>query len=337
MADVKITALTAISANPVNPATFPMPMVDLLDNSMAASGSTRKVTVNQILGAGGTATLASAAITGAATVGTTLGVTGASTLASATITGALVVDTTTLVANAAGYTDKVGIGTATPSQALHVRGNILTGSAAGTDSYINITTDGVQNSYFGFNNSGSTNGLGASNNNTYIGSGNNYPVQIVSNGALVATFSSSTVRIANNNIVMATSGTGIDFSATANPISPIIMTSELLNDYEEGTWTPAQGTGLSVSGIFSSSGTYTKVGRSVYITGVVNAVTSLSATASGIICSGLPFSASAQAAATAMNGPLNAGSFCAVNATDFYAVSAVAATTSLRFSATYSV
>ena len=70
MADVKITALTAISANPVNPATFPMPMVDLLDTSMAASGTTKKVTVNQILGAGGTATLASATITGDLTVDT---------------------------------------------------------------------------------------------------------------------------------------------------------------------------------------------------------------------------------------------------------------------------
>lgn len=68
MADTKITALTAISTNPVNPATFPIPMVDLLDTSMAASGTTKKVTVNQILGSGGTATLASATITGALTV-----------------------------------------------------------------------------------------------------------------------------------------------------------------------------------------------------------------------------------------------------------------------------
>ena len=70
MADTKITALAAIGLNPINVATFPIPMVDLLDNSMAASGTTKKVTVNQILGAGGTATLASATITGDLTVRT---------------------------------------------------------------------------------------------------------------------------------------------------------------------------------------------------------------------------------------------------------------------------
>jgi hypothetical protein len=68
MPDTKITALTAIGANPIIPATFPIPMVDLTDTSMAASGTTKKVTVNQILGAGGTATLASATITGNLTV-----------------------------------------------------------------------------------------------------------------------------------------------------------------------------------------------------------------------------------------------------------------------------
>ena len=119
MADVKITALTAISANPVNPATFPMPMVDLLDTSMAASGSTRKVTVNQILGSGGTATLASA-----------------------TITGDLTVDTSTLKVDSTN--NRVGIGTASPIAVskLHVDGGSIYGTnTAGAGLVLFRTTD----------------------------------------------------------------------------------------------------------------------------------------------------------------------------------------------------
>jgi hypothetical protein len=62
MADTKITALAAIAT--VDPAADVLPIVDISDTSMAASGTTKKVTTNQILGAGGTATLASATITG---------------------------------------------------------------------------------------------------------------------------------------------------------------------------------------------------------------------------------------------------------------------------------
>jgi hypothetical protein len=66
MPDTKITALTAIST--VDPAVDVLPIVDVSDTTMAASGTTKKITTNQILGAGGTATLASATVTGAATV-----------------------------------------------------------------------------------------------------------------------------------------------------------------------------------------------------------------------------------------------------------------------------
>jgi len=87
MADTKITALAAITT--VDPAADVLPIVDVSDTSMAASGTTKKITSNQILGAGGTATLASA-----------------------TITGDLTVDTSTLKVDSAN--NRVGIGTASP-------------------------------------------------------------------------------------------------------------------------------------------------------------------------------------------------------------------------------
>jgi hypothetical protein len=68
MPDAKITALTAISV--IDPAVDPLPIVDVSDTAMAASGTTKKITINQLLGASGTATLASATITGDLTVDT---------------------------------------------------------------------------------------------------------------------------------------------------------------------------------------------------------------------------------------------------------------------------
>jgi hypothetical protein len=60
------------------------PIVDVSDTTMAASGTTKRISINNILACSPTATLASATITGAATVGTTLGVTGVSTFAAGT-------------------------------------------------------------------------------------------------------------------------------------------------------------------------------------------------------------------------------------------------------------
>jgi hypothetical protein len=67
MPDTKITALTALTA--ADPANDVLPIVDVSDTTMAASGTTKKISVNNILGCSGTATLASATITGALTAG----------------------------------------------------------------------------------------------------------------------------------------------------------------------------------------------------------------------------------------------------------------------------
>jgi len=86
------------------------------------------------------------------------------------------------------------------------------------------------------------------------------------------------------NIVMKTAGTGIDFSATSNPGG---MTSELLNDYEEGTWTPTVG-GTWVVAPTSLTGIYTKVGRIVTIQVTFIGPASKATSTTGWI-DGLPF------------------------------------------------
>ena len=71
------------------------------------------------------------------------------------------------------------------------------------------------------------------------------------------------VRIDNGNLIIGTSGKGIDFSAT-----PGTGTSELLSDYEEGTWTPVVAdaeTGGNVAASATTSGTYTKIGNVVTV------------------------------------------------------------------------
>jgi len=131
MADTKITALAAITT--VDPAADVLPIVDVSDTSMAASGTTKKITSNQILGAGGTATLASA-----------------------TITGDLTVDTSTLKVDSAN--NRVGINNASPAQALDVAGSVYLSTNA---TYLyGKTSGGSATRTFGINAS----------NDVYIGS-----------------------------------------------------------------------------------------------------------------------------------------------------------------------
>ena len=77
------------------------------------------------------------------------------------------------------------------------------------------------------------------------------------NGLVSPTFSGD-VTLSNGNLVIGTSGKGVDFSAT-----PGTGTSELLNDYEEGTWTPVITAFVGSFTSYTSQGIYTKVGRIV--------------------------------------------------------------------------
>ena len=70
---------------------------------------------------------------------------------------------------------------------------------------------------------------------------------------------SQNARLPYGNLIIGTSGKGIDFSATAGT-----GTSELLDDYEEGTFTVT--TASDATGTLSlESGSYTKIGNIVHI------------------------------------------------------------------------
>lgn len=77
------------------------------------------------------------------------------------------------------------------------------------------------------------------------------------------TTGSGNVTISNGNLVLGTSGKGIDFSATSDGTT---MSSELLNDYEEGTFTPTWASqGGSVTGSSAVTGSYIKIGKQVTV------------------------------------------------------------------------
>ena len=87
------------------------------------------------------------------------------------------------------------------------------------------------------------------------------------------------------------SGQGIDFSAYANAAG---MTSELLDDYEEGSWTPIYSPN---SGSFptisytNTTGRYTKIGRMVFaaFSFGTNGLSSISSASGDLRIAGLPF------------------------------------------------
>jgi cytoskeletal protein CcmA (bactofilin family) len=93
------------------------------------------------------------------------------------------------------------------------------------------------------------------------------------------------------NVIIGTSGKGIDFSATAGT-----GTSELLDDYEEGTFTPvvADATSGGNTGTASTAnGFYTKIGNMVYLSvTLLNVNTSGMTAGNAFYIRSLPFTSS---------------------------------------------
>jgi len=102
--------------------------------------------------------------------------------------------------------------------------------------------------------------------------------------------SAGDVTIEDGNLVIGTSGHGISFAATGDGAGT--DTSELLDDYEEGTFTPVLKDDLSgnAAGSSASSGRYTKIGRVVNFSFAieVNSLSGMTA-GNGLNVTGLPY------------------------------------------------
>jgi hypothetical protein len=97
--------------------------------------------------------------------------------------------------------------------------------------------------------------------------------------------SATQLTLTTGNVIVA-SGQGIDFSAT-----PGTGTSELLDDYETGSWTPALSSNAGSAGaaaVSSAYGIYTKVGNQVTI-GFSFQVDNVGSWSGAIQVAGIPF------------------------------------------------
>ena len=258
MADLKISQLPVF--------TSAVPATDAF--AVVSGGTTKQITTNQILGSGGTATLASATITGAATVGTTLGVTGVSTFAAGTVS--LPALTTTGDTNTGIYYPAADTFAVTTGGTESHRAN-STGLIRGATTADIISTESTTLTNIG--NIGASYGASAG---TYFVVKVNAANGIVELKADARTGAAppmvfnragtESMRINTSNNLAFPTGKGIDFSAVTGGTGT--ATANVLNDYEEGTFVP---TVTSVGGTIvyvpvGDTGTYTKIGRLVTFT-----------------------------------------------------------------------
>ena len=98
------------------------------------------------------------------------------------------------------------------------------------------------------------------------------------------------LEISDGDLVMGTSGHGISFAVTSDSSG---MTSELLDDYEEGTFTPNWDAGGGVTFSYNHQyGFYTKIGDTVtfqlYLMGHASSISSGNG-GNGVVIQGLPY------------------------------------------------
>jgi hypothetical protein len=131
----------------------------------------------------------------------------------------------------------------------------------------------------------------------------------------------------SGNVVVA-SGQGIDFSATSGT-----GTSELLADYEEGTWTPTLTNWVGSMASFACY--YTKVGRLVNVWGILIPTTTFTTTVGSSFVSGIPFNPISDGPIVNWSTGYTGQIPSIVVANNLYAPSVAASAAAFYFSCTY--
>ena len=172
-----------------------------------------------------------------------------------------------------GPTGYLGIRTDDPQRNLHSHS---TGSGA---NYIQITNDTTGTAAT----NGSLVGLDSNENLILWAYGADDKIRFGTGGTERMTLDTSGhLEINDGNLVIGTSGHGIDFSATSD--SGGSSSSELFDDYEVGTWTPT----ITEGTMAVSSAVYTKIGRMVNISARLQTFSDRSST-NNISVGGIPF------------------------------------------------
>jgi hypothetical protein len=177
-------------------------------------------------------------------------------------------DNATSTAITIDSSENVGIGTTAPALKSEIREAV--------NDQLRLSYNATNSCDYGYI------GITVNNNNPFVvKTGGSERMRIGSNG---------NTTIETGNLVIGTSGKGIDFSAADAALTGASVTAaNILDDYEEGTWTGTlKGSVSDPTTAVTQLGQYTKVGRKVYFDIQFNNKNTTGASG-GISITGLPF------------------------------------------------